>query len=611
MPFRTMRQVGAAAIAASLWLVAGLPVASASPFAVLAPPPKTPPEKRAPDPSDEIQLTPGFVCMGESESVMDGLNTRQIKVERDKRLRQLAEGRVASERIAHTHCVVAELMRRIGDHRAEYHYEKAIELNPEEPAYELWYARYLHWSRGALEPLTERAEEHNYKSLEKAKDFESVTQVGSITEVGKDWTRKNLLELYQSDGLALLPWKAHPFDKDGTKKPQISLGATANFAKDTNDFWEFSDVRRFTTEAQVSRTRNTEPLTDDQLRAVVRAPIRYSSRGAFRLRQRYVGAFDLWYRFMRLEDSQITDLADPTELNDVQIHEVGTQWKRTFGLYPAFDLFLRVRYTHQWRTGVVEMEPETLENVDIVNVNPILARYIGPDKLTLGGAFVWFNIPDFPVAPVDQQDRERILWTGFVDYAIYRPLVLSQVQKQTWARKRYRTRGLHFFAIAWVDDEKFGSTVVKRRNWGGGTVLRGWEGFDFTVMGTNFQSRTEENSIVRDALTNSQFRLDFRLRYRIIDPEITPGVGQRAKALSIAFPVRHDWPLEGLNEFRNFRVGTELWGNFFSLATRGTHFLLTAAAEYQYFYGVDKHAVLTRINLRMGWPGLGVIPALS
>src|SRR5688572_19246272 len=86
---------------------------------------------------------PGFLCLGESESLMRGTSLDEMRRERDRRLEDLAVGSVAAPLVAHTHCVVAELMRRAGDGRASHHYERAIELNPREPAYELWYGRYL------------------------------------------------------------------------------------------------------------------------------------------------------------------------------------------------------------------------------------------------------------------------------------------------------------------------------------------------------------------------------------------------------------------------------------------------------------------------------------
>src|SRR5262245_3146797 len=90
----------------------------------------------APARADEVAMAPGFLCLGESESLMRGTSTAEIKRERDLRLAALEQNKVEPALVAHEHCVVAELMRRVGDARAAEHYERAIELNPKEPAYE-------------------------------------------------------------------------------------------------------------------------------------------------------------------------------------------------------------------------------------------------------------------------------------------------------------------------------------------------------------------------------------------------------------------------------------------------------------------------------------------
>ena len=66
----------------------------------------------------EDGFAPGFLCLGESETLMRGTSLEEIRRERDRRLEDLAAGTVARALLPHTHCVVAELMRRVGDSRA-------------------------------------------------------------------------------------------------------------------------------------------------------------------------------------------------------------------------------------------------------------------------------------------------------------------------------------------------------------------------------------------------------------------------------------------------------------------------------------------------------------
>lgn len=556
---------------------------------------------------------PGFLCLGESESLMRGTSLDEIRRERDHRLEALEQGKVAEPLIAHTHCVVAELMRRVGDARADDEYRAAIAKNPREPAYELWYGRYLMWSRGAGAPLSESAELHYTRALEKLEGYQGMTQVGSTAAVAREWTTRNLLSLYQEDGLALLPYgaKAYPFGQTNAALPQLSLAATANVARDTNDLWEQADVRRFSAEAQVARQRlSPDPLTREQLRAIARAPLRYDGLVRLRLRQNWLGVLDGHYRQVELKNSQITAFDDPTRFNDVTVKELGADWRRSLPLYPALDVTLEAGAAAQDRSGLVEGDPARQERIYIYRGAPTISRFIGPDKLTLTGAYVYFDIQDNPTGALDERPRERVLRAAAVDYAFYRPFVLPQVQDGTFAGKRVYTRGLHFFATAMSDDERFGTTVVRKTTYGGGSVLKGWRGFDFMLMGNYFRYATEVNRTALPQLGSSQWRSNVRIMKRLLDEEITPGMPPSAlTSLQLVIPLRHDLALSGPNDYENVRGGVELWGKLLAPGLRGSTFLINASVEAQYFYHLDKVIALAQVGVRLGWPSFGTLPA--
>lgn len=556
---------------------------------------------------------PGFLCLGESESLMRGTSLDEMRRERDHRLEALAQGKVAEPLIAHTHCVVAELMRRVGDARADDEYQAAIAKNPQEPAYELWYGRYLMWSRGAGAPLSESAELHYSRALEKLQGYQGMTQVGSTAAVAREWTTRNLLSLYQEDGVALLPYgaKAYPFAQTNPALPQLSLAITANVARDTNDLWEQADVRRFSAEAQVARQRlSPDPLTRDQLKAIARAPLRYDGFARLRLRQNWLGVLDGHYRQVELKNSQITAFDDPTRFNDVTVKELGADWRRTVPLYPALDLTLEAGAAAQDRTGLVEGDPARKERIYIYRGAPTISRFIGPDKLTLTGAYVYFDIQDNPTGALDERPRERVLRAAAIDYAFYRPFVLPQVQDGTFQSKRVYTRGLHFFATAMSDDERFGTTVVRKTTYGGGSVLKGWQGFDFMLMGNYFKYATEVNRAAQPQLGSSQWRSNVRIMKRLIDEEITPGMPPSPlTSLQLVIPLRHDLALSGPNDYENVRGGLELWGKVLAPGLRGSTFLLNASVEAQYFYHLDKVIALAQVGVRVGWPSFGTLPA--
>lgn len=558
-------------------------------------------------------LAPGFLCLGESESLMRGTSVDEMSRERDRRLQDLAARHVPPALTPHTHCVVAELMRRLGDSRAPEHYEAAIAQNPTEPAYELWYGRYLMWSRGAGAPSSESAEIHLSRALEKLHGYQGMTQVGSTANVAREWTTRNLLSLYQEDGLALVPYgaKAYPYGQTNPALPQLSLALNANIARDTNDLWEQADVRRFTAEAQVSRLRLApDALSREQLQAIARAPLRYDGLARLRLRQNWLGVLDGRYRQVKLVDSQISAFDQPNQRNDVTVKELGVDWRRTIPLYPALDLTVEGGATAQDRTGLIEGDAERKERIYIYRGAPTISRFLGPDKLTLTGAYVFFDIQDNPSGALDERPRERVLRALGIDYAFYRPFVLPQIQAGTWQGKRVYTRGLHFFATATTDDERFGTTVIKKTTLGAGSVLKGWEGFDFMLSGNHFSYATEVNRLRQPELSNSQWRTNVRVMKRIIDEEITPGMPSSAlTSLQLVVPLRHDQALTGPDDYENARGGLELWAKVLVPGLRGSTFLINASVEAQYFYRVDKVVALGQLGVRMGWPSFGTLPA--
>lgn len=559
------------------------------------------------------QQAPGFLCLGESESLMRGTSPGEIRAERDKRLAALEAGKVEPALVAHTHCVVAELMRRVGDARAADHFERAVELNPKDPAYELWYGRYYQWSRGASSPLTESAEGHFYEALDKLEGHEGVTQVGSTSATTREWTRRNLALLYQEDGFPLLPWqwKVYPYGRNAKWAPQLTLSLLGGLARDTTDFWETSDTRRFTQELQaaVERRQAGGPLlTDEEVAGIARTADRWDTRARLRLRQRLIGVVDGTYRRARLIESQITDASQPAERNDVTLEEVGLHARRTFDLYPAFDLMLDAGYDVQKRTGVVEAFPELQEEVSIAQLNASISRFIGPDKLTLGVTYVHFDIPDSPGGgPVGE--RRRVIRAAFVDYALYRPLLLPQLQKGTWTAERKATRGWHWFAAGVFDDEQFGRAVLRKKNLTAGTAFKGWLDYDLTLSGTYASSALEENGLADPDQENSQWRTYVGVTRRLVDEQANPELPGPVAAMSIAIPIRHDLALTGLTEYENVRAGVELWTKFWSGGLRGTSFLVNVGADYQYFYNIDRGLLSARLEARMGWPSFGNIPA--
>ena len=555
-----------------------------------------------------------FACPGEAASIMRGLSAAQIAEERDKWLQILKESNDPAPAMAHKYCVQAELMRRIGDPRAAGYYEKALTANPNEPGYELWYGYYLRNVRGPGYPLTEQAETHYFQSVQKMETRKSAGPVQDYDGVTQDWTRRGLVALYQDDGVPLLPWRAYPYTNGVGALPSLAFTSVNNVAQSPSDFNEVDDVRNFTSEAQFSSSpmRLNRALDRQQLQGIARDNVHFETYNRLRLRQPMMGALDLIYKRRNLYDAQITKFDTPDSLNDVKVTQMGAGWRRPFNLYPAFDLMLAGEISNVDRTGTVESFPGQTQSFVQYEFRPTISRFLGPDKLTVGGVWVRMDIPDTKGGLPEERGRGRTIVAATFDYAVYRPLLLPQLQIGSLELKRMETRGWHFYGGAAQDAEVFGTRLAIKRDFYAGTTLMGMGGYDFTFQPTLFTHRVEigGEGLEDTSQTNAQYRTTISVLKRLIDEDVTPGMpaasflGLRPASLNLVIPVRHDLAIEGLDKFENLRGGVELWGKAIATGLRGASFLATVGYEYEWFYRLDKSLNVFRADLRMGWAQL-------
>jgi hypothetical protein len=550
-----------------------------------------------------------FACVGEGEALARGLSAAEMGEEVEKRL--AAPAPPSGFAAAQYHCVTAELMRRTGDVRAADEYEKAIAADPTEPGFELAYGYYLRNVRGPRAPLLEQAETHYDQSLAKLAAVRAAGGEQAFDAVTKDWTERGMLTLYQDDGLPLLPFRAYPYEPGEVRRPSLALTSMLRASRDTSEFNGIDDAPRFTSEAMFSASpqRLNRPLDQDELRGIVRTPMRWDFYNRLRLRIPALGALDASYRVLRAPRSQIVRFTEPNSFGPVEVNEAAVGWRRAFDLSPAFDLLIDVGYRRVMRKGVLEWYPDRRESINLFEARPAIARFIGPDKLVVGMNFVFMDIPIVPGGLVEDRVRARSIRAFYADYALYRPLLLPQLP--SWSLRRTYTRGWHFFGGYVFDDEAYGVRLVERRTAYAGSSLRGVGGFDFTLQGTLFAARTTFPS--RDpatagarnadpAQTNSQIRPTALILYRLIDEETVPGMPSNPLVgLNLVVPIRHDFALTGLRTFENTRAGAELWAKLVVAGLRGTSFLLTAGYEAQRFHRLGLVIHTVNLALRMGW----------
>jgi len=262
--------------------------------------------------------------------------------------------------------------------------------------------------------------------------------------------------------------------------------------------------------------------------------------------------------------------------------------------------------------GAVEWYPDLRETVNVYEVRPALSRFVGPDKLTVGSTIVVMDIPIVPGGLIEDRLRQRQIRALYVDYAIYRPLLLPQLP--TLQLRRRLTRGWHWYGGYVWDDEAFGVRAVRRRDGYAGTSLKGLGDFDITVQASTFSTETTTARRAADgtvergvdpAQSSQQVRAGLLLLYRIVDEDGTPGLPRAGlAALNLVFPVRHDFALTGADTFENSRLGAELWGKFISTGLRGTTFLISAGYDVQRFHHLQRTAQMGHVDLRMGWDAL-------
>jgi hypothetical protein len=558
-------------------------------------------------PSAFAQEAPSpFACWGEAMAIENGLSVVDLEAERDARLADPGFAGEPSSGIAHRMCVLGELMSRLGDTRAPQYFERAIAAAPDEPGYELWYGKYLGGVRGASFPLIERAEVHLYRAMQKLHARRSKGAERSYDATTEEWAQRALIDLYQADGLPSLPWKGYPYNSDSSDAPGLFLTGQGRTSIDTNDFIDPSDVRKFTNETLFAESveRLNRDLTRSEKQGIVRAPVRYEAFARARIRQNILGALDFSYRSLWIQNGQINRFDQPNNFTDARAEEYGVTYKRAFDLYPVVDATLDASYKRVDRVGIVEYFPNEWEHFNLFELKPAISRFLGPDKVTLGTNFVYMDMPDTIGGSIDQRKRGRAITAVYFDYAIYRPLLLPSIGGGGLHFHRRGTRGWHFFGGAAFDNEVFGTRLVQKRDYYGGTSLLGIGRWDFTVQGTLYQAGvTDAEGFDLSPLANAQFRTTVVPLFRIIDGETIPGLpgGGSPAFLNLVFPVKWDRATQGTTDYENVRVGAELWSRVIVTGLRGTSFLINGGYSFEYFYNLGKPLNLARIDIGMGW----------
>lgn len=522
---------------------------------------------------------------------------------------------------AGSYLFIAEVMKQLGDYRAEKYYGKAIAAataaGDPNPGYDFFYAEYLRNFRGAQRPLFPLAEKHYFEALRKFPRWQAKQPADNAkTQKGVrdlyERIERGLITLYQQDGLPVLERNS----KDDTtgqimKKPVVFLSSINRFAVSTADLDEIHDVRDFTSEALLtSSARPDNPPSDDELRGIVRLKRPAATFDRLRVRYNAWPVVDFFFQRRDIEDAKITNPSLPNEFNRVKLTEYGLAVEKPFAVGPYFDGFLRGAYHKIQRKGVVDFLAAANEDINQFEGNAAISRFLGPDKATLEFKYVFQDINQETMPRPAIRDR-RIVATTF-SYQILRPLPLIRRPYE----QQFATRGLHLFGGLVRDRERF-PAAVQRNDYFIGTSINGiLRRFDVTIQPSIFTFSVSDDT----RRSNSQYRTDVNVVLRAVDEEERPGIpdkqflGMRLAFFHVTFPFKFDVTRDGPKDFENYKAGLGLNAKFFRRgfretlepdgappSFRGTTYLVSARYDYQRFNFLKKREHLFSVSFSVGF----------
>jgi hypothetical protein len=551
---------------------------------------------------DDPYATNAFTCRGRAELLARDVDPDQVRREIEKKLEHAQRPDEPAVRVADDYCIAAELSAQIGSADAGEYYRRAIAVAPLDPGYEYLYAHYFRWLRGANASVLEPAEKHYYASLRKLAALRDRGVHRDQDETLTDWMQREMEELYQTDGLPLLRFKAYPYTDNGLWTPGVSAIGRFQYSADTSDFWHSNEARAFSQEALFAQSsqRLARPLTRAELYGIVVNPLRIEATAKVRVRFNWLGALDLGYDYFYSPQSQITSYFLPDAFNDVRAATLSVGYSRTFDLYPAFDVNVSAAYQWVSRTGFVEFLPQLSEHFPAAQATVTVGRNVGPDKLTVTGTYAYMDIPNYTTGLIDERLRAEAIRAVTVDYAIYRSFILPGADRRSY------TRGWHWYAGVAYDDGIWGTRAVEKRDIFAGTSLLGiGHGLtDVTLQGTVASAQTTDSRFGLDPEQSyTDVRTNLTVVQRIIDDQ-APGVVPRAGIfhpanLSVALPAALDHSTTGFDVYDNVRAGLDVWYRDAN-PVLSSEFLVTAGYAYQYFYTLKRQVNDVHVDVRLG-----------
>lgn len=523
---------------------------------------------------------------------------------------------------AYENCEVATLNKRLGNGQAEYFYKKAIQIDPDEPAYELFYADYLRNFRGPNRPLFPQAEKHYFlalKALEKRKRQEP------WDDITKSRVERGLIALYQEDGITMLSRRSGDTSENAGQEIPLAFFSSINrYAQSTADLdREVDDIRDYTSEAlfSASNFRNGRPLDIAALRTLLRIKTPFETVDRVRFRYENLPAIDIFGGYRHTPNDAVNDFFTPDVFNGLVLYDYGISAEKPFSIAKNLDADIVGTFKEIRQRGLLEFGANIVETIQDYEIKAAVSKFIGPDKVILQ-----FNYAYQAIQAATRADRDREFTGATLTYQLLRPHGFKSPYD-----RRFEVRSWDFFGGFLIDNEAFNDKTPAnnvtdiRRDYFAGVALKGIGRFDLTIQPTIFSLSSSNPN--RAPASNSQYRTNVTLLYRIIDEECTPGLPEQTPAnkvggnhcgsnaperfarrrhpLNIAFwqlvlPLRQDVAYHNLSAFENYKIGMESDWKFFIIPRRTT-FLASVGYDFQRFYNLNKNENIFRLSMTMGF----------
>jgi hypothetical protein len=547
-----------------------------------------------------------YAAEGTAQDMGHNDSLRQLRLDAD----QLAN----SARTAVEFCTVAELYKRLGDPGARRFYEKAIDADPEEPAYELFYADYFRLYRGAGQrPLFPETEKHLFaakEKLDRIKRDPAKTCAWCVATAER--LQRSLTSLYERDGfqLASRGSSAEP-SSSVERRPMLFLSPGMRWERSTADFDRPSDIRDLTSAALFSQNclppplgRLCRSLTHEELFGMARVVTPLEGDGRLRFRYGSAPVVDVFASGRHTVDAQVTNFFKPDEFDNLNLIDFGAKVEKPFVIAGTTDAVVSFTFTHVDREGLIEFHATAEERVNQYEAYGAISHYLGPDRLNLSYTYVRQDIDPTPYL----ERRYRELMGGTIIYQLFRPLPLPGRDINSGLGRHFETRGVDLLAGVLSDNEQFRSSgqpdvSITRRDYFVGIAARGLGRIDTTVQPTLYTSQVSNDR----SQNNSQLRIAGNVLIRLLDEERTAGMpSQRFMGLPVGFvqvvlPFHWDVPREGLESFRSRAVGGEIWTKLFSDRPIGVTVLVVGGYSRQWFPVLGKDLDLARVGITVGF----------